>query len=70
MNVNEATALAKRLESIIRRSRTFAHTTDELRMEILFVAEDLMKYADELDADMYNELGTAYEKYDDAMVVG
>lgn len=52
MNVQEATELAKRLESIIRRSRTFAHTTDELRMEIQFVAEDLQKFADDLDAQM------------------
>ena len=70
MNVNEAVALAARIESLIRRTETFGKSKNDLLDELLDMANDLRGYADRLDTAMYNELGAAYEKYDDAMVVG
>lgn len=68
MNVNEAVDLATRLESLVTRSHAFKKTKDQILFEIEFLAKYYREYADELDAAMYNELGHAYEQYDDAMV--
>jgi hypothetical protein len=70
MNVNEAISLANRLELLITNALTYNMTREQLIQGINFVSNELREYADGLDADMYNELGHAYEKYDDAMVVG
>ena len=70
MNVNEAISLANQLELLITNSLTYNMSREQLIQGIGFVSKELREYADKLDADMYNELGTAYEKYDDAMVVG
>jgi len=70
MNVNEAVALANRIESLIRRTETFGKSKSDLLEELVDMANDLRDYADRIDEAMYNELGSAYEKYDDVMVVG
>ena len=67
MNVNEATELAQRLEFLINNTLTYNFTREQLIVRLQFMTNELREYADELDADMYNELGHAYEKYNDVM---
>lgn len=67
MNVNEAVALAGRIESLIRRTETFGKSKSDVLDELLDMANNLRDYADRLDVAMYNELGHAYEKYQNAM---
>jgi hypothetical protein len=55
MDIQSALATAKRLEGIVRRSRTFGYSVEDLREEILLMAEDLNKYADRLDQAMAQE---------------
>jgi hypothetical protein len=69
MNVNEAVDIAERLESLVRRSRTYGYDADDLRYEIRKLASEYRNIANELDEAMYEELGYTYEKYDDAMIV-
>jgi len=58
MTVNEAIALAARLESIVRRADTFGpKTREEIMAEVKDMARDLRDYADRLDAAMERELG-------------
>ena len=57
MTVNEAVALAARLESIVRRADLFGpKTREEIMAEVKDVAFDLRIYAELLDADMEREL--------------
>ena len=67
MNVNEATELAQRLEFLINNTLTYNFTREQLIVRLQFMTNELREYADELDADMYDELGHAYEKYNDVM---
>jgi hypothetical protein len=67
MNVNEAVELANRLEVLITNNLTFNLTREYLINGIRFISNELREYAEELDADMYNELGHAHEKYQDAL---
>jgi NTP pyrophosphatase (non-canonical NTP hydrolase) len=68
MNVNEAVILADQIESLISNAEKYNKTKNQILDELLDVSNSLRNFADQLDADMYNELGAAYEKYDDAMV--
>jgi hypothetical protein len=70
MNVNEAMSIVSQLKSIVELADTFDFSREEVFLSILNVAENLKDLADDLDEAMYNELGHAYEKYDDALVIG
>jgi len=70
MNVNEAMSIVSQLKSIVELADTFDFSREEVFLSILNVAENLKDLADDLDEAMYNELGQAYEKYDDAVVIG
>jgi predicted DNA-binding protein YlxM (UPF0122 family) len=70
MNVNETMSIVTQLESIVELAERFEFSREEIFQSILNVAANLEDLADELDEAMYEELGRAYEKYDDAMVVG
>ena len=59
MHINEAIALAERIESLIRRSATYNKTKERILEELLFMAEDLRTYADQIDAVMEKELQDA-----------
>jgi len=69
MTVNEATALATRIESVIARCKRLEISQADTLAEIHYIANDLRDYADNLDREMYEELGHALERYDDAMMV-
>ena len=69
MTVNEATALAARIESVITRCKRFEISQADTLAEIHYIANDLRDYADNLDRAMYEELGHALERYDDVMLV-
>lgn len=56
MSINEAVALAERIESLIRRSATYNKSKERILEEMLFMAEDLRSYADRLDAEIEKEL--------------
>ncbi len=56
MYINEAVALAERIESLIRRSATYNKSKERILEEMLFMAEDLRAYADRLDAEIEKEL--------------
>jgi hypothetical protein len=56
MNVNEALALAERIESLIRRSATYNKSKERILEEMRFMAEDLRDYADRLDSAMEKEI--------------
>jgi hypothetical protein len=68
MTVNEAIALATRIEAVIERCKRFEISQKDTLAEIHYIANDLRDYADNLDRAMYEELASAYEKYDDAML--
>ena len=55
MYINEAVALAERIESLIRRSATYNKSKERILEEMRFMAEDLRAYADQLDAQMEKE---------------
>jgi len=55
MNVNDAVALASRLESLIRRADTFGKDRMCILEEINDMAKDLREYADRLDAAMFEQ---------------
>ena len=56
MGINEAVALANRLESLIRRADTFRKDRLTILEEVNWIASDLRDYADRLDAQMEKEL--------------
>lgn len=56
MGINEAVALAARLESLIRRADTFGKDRVTILEEVNWIASDLRDYADRLDAQMEKEL--------------
>ena len=56
MSVNEAIALAARLESLVRRSDMFGKDRLCILEEVNDIAIDLRNYADRLDAQMEKEL--------------
>ena len=56
MGINEAVALANRLESLIRRADTFGKDRLTILEEVNWIASDLRDYADRLDAQMEREL--------------
>ena len=68
MTVNEATALAARIESVLARHKRLEISQADTLAEIHYIANDLRDYADNLDREMYEELGHAIERYDDAML--
>lgn len=68
MNVNEAVIFADQIESLISNAEKYNKTKNQILDDLLDMSNSLRNFADQLDADMYNELGAAYEKYDDAMV--
>ena len=71
MNVNEAVALANRIESLIRRIETFGKSKSDILEELVDMANDLRDYADRIDLAMYNELradADAYNARRDALV--
>lgn len=63
MNVNEAVALASRIESLIRRTETFGKSKNDVLDELLSMANDLRDYADRIDVAMYNELRADADAY-------
>lgn len=67
MNVNEAVILADQIESLISNAEKYNKTKNQILDDLLDMSNSLRNFADQLDADMYNELGAAYEKYDDAI---
>ncbi len=56
MSVNEAVALAARLESLVRRADMFGKDRLTILEEVNWIASDLRDYADRLDKDMEREL--------------
>jgi len=70
MNVNESMAVVSQLKLIVDLAQRFDISREGVIRGILDLAADLEEQANELDEGMYNELGLAYEKYDDAIVVG
>ena len=56
MTVNEAIALAARIESLARRAYTYNKSVDDLVEELEFISQDLRDYADRLDEEMATEL--------------
>ena len=52
MSYSETIDLAKRLESLVRRTSTFGKTTEDVLEEIQMIAQDLRKQADQYDRDM------------------
>ena len=68
MTVNEATALAARIESVLARHKRLEISQADTLAELHYIANDLRDYADNLDREMYEELGHAIERYDDAML--
>jgi len=56
MSVNEAVALAARLESLVRRADTFGKDRLSILEEVNDIAYDLRAYADRLDSAMEREL--------------
>ena len=63
MNVNEAVALAGRIESLIRRTETFGKSKSDVLDELLDMANDLRDYAYRLDVAMYNEMKADADSY-------
>jgi len=56
MSVNDAVALAARLESLVRRADMFGKDRLSILEEVNDIAYDLRAYADRLDAQMEKEL--------------
>jgi len=56
MSVNDAVALAARLESLVRRADMFSKDRLSILEEVNDIAYDLRAYADRLDAQMEKEL--------------
>lgn len=56
MKVNEAIALAERLESLFRRSHNFGKDRETILEEIWDMADDMRKWADRIDNEMAAEL--------------
>ena len=56
MSINEAVALAARLESLVRRADMFGKDRLCILEEVNDIAYDLRSYADRLDAAMEKEL--------------
>lgn len=68
MNVNEAVSLADRIAKILENHEQRNGNVYSLMLDIEALEQDLRDYADRLDVSMYEELASAYEKYDDAML--
>lgn len=56
MSVNDAVALAARLESLVRRADMFGKDRLSILEEVNYIACDLRAYADRLDSAMEREL--------------
>jgi len=56
MSVNDAVALAARLESLVRRADMFGKDRLSILEEVNDIACDLRSYADRLDSAMEREL--------------
>jgi hypothetical protein len=50
MGINDAIALAERIDSLIRRADMFGKSREDVLEELYFFSEDLKDYADRLDA--------------------
>jgi len=68
MNVNEAVSLADRIAKILENHAQRNGNVYSLMLEIEGLEQDLRDYADRLDVSMYEELGHALERYDDAIL--
>jgi hypothetical protein len=68
MNVNETMSVVSQLKMIVDLANRFELTRDQILRGILNVASDLEDQANDLDEAMYNELGHAYENYDDVLI--
>jgi hypothetical protein len=59
MNINEYLDIAKRIESLVRRSDTFGKDKNDILEELLFIADDLRSQANRMDEqfekDYYND---------------
>jgi hypothetical protein len=69
MNVNEAVSLADRISDILKNHVNRKGSEYTLMLDIEGLERDLRDHADNLDRAMYEELGHALERYDDAMMV-
>lgn len=61
MNINEYVDIAKRIESLIRRTETFGKTKNDVLDELLDIAEDLRSQADRIEAQMISETDLWYD---------
>lgn len=68
MNVNEAVSLADRISNILENHMQRNGNVYSLMLDIEGLEQDLRDHADNLDRAMYEELGHALERYDDAML--
>ena len=55
MNINEYLDIAKRIESLVRRSDTFGKDKDDILEELLFIADDLRSQANRMDEQFEKE---------------
>jgi len=67
MNVNESMAVVSQLKLIVDLAERFNISREGVIRGILDLAADLQEQANQLDEAMYNELGHAYENYDDVL---
>ena len=68
MNVNESMAVVSQLKLIVDLAQKFNISREGVIRGILDLVADLEDQADELDASMYDELGHAYENYEDVLI--
>jgi hypothetical protein len=68
MNVNEAVSLADRIAKILESNAQRNGNVYSLMLDIEQLERELRDYADRLDVAMYEELGHALERYDDALL--
>jgi hypothetical protein len=55
MNINEYLDIAKRIESLVRRSDTFGKDKNDILEELLFIADDLRSQANLMDEQFEKE---------------
>jgi hypothetical protein len=55
MNINEYLDIAKRIESLVRRSDTFGKDKEDILEELLFIANDLRSQANRMDEQFEKE---------------
>lgn len=55
MNINEYIDLAKRIESLVRRSEIFGKDKNDILEEMLWIANDLRSQANRIDQEFEKE---------------